>query len=165
MSHLLNYRVNMYLILGYILKYRFAHEEILSNLKELYDDHYKNLENEKLKLDGIDQKNIKNNILIKNDIKNDIKKYKCEKTIEAHKDFIFRVIELKNGKLCTCSQDKKIKIWNGEECEIIIDDHIGPVITIFQLKDERIISAGFDKNIKLFNLNGKCEKTIEKVLI
>ncbi len=38
----------------------------------------------------------------------------CLRTIEAHSNFVRFMIELPNNKIISCSDDKKIKVWDTD---------------------------------------------------
>jgi WD40 repeat protein len=46
----------------------------------------------------------------------------CEITFEGHTNFIFSVIQLKDGRICSGGRDGKIKLWtlNGKHVIIYI---------------------------------------------
>ena len=90
------------------------------------------------------------------------KKYKIIGTLEGHKKDIKSIIQIKDGRLLSCSGDKKMKIWDikNEEC---IDEFENVFIStnnsLLELNDGRI-AVGGGKSIKIFNLNTMQEEDI-----
>lgn len=89
------------------------------------------------------------------------------KTIDAHDNYVFCVIQLSNGDVASCSLDKTIKIWDGVTYELKkivtdVDPHSDYVNCIIQLTNGMLISGSHDKRIKVWNLEtNKCIKTID----
>ena len=86
-------------------------------------------------------------------------KYKVVQRKITHKDFIFKLIELNNGNLVTCSIDQTIKFWN----EIYYNENIKSNALI---NNNNIINDNNDNNI-LLNSNkfNNCLKPIYENLI
>lgn len=82
-------------------------------------------------------------------------------TLTGHKSSIYQIIELQNGDLASCSEDKTIKIWDGStyKCKATLKGHSVNVISILQLKDGRLISGSNERKIKLWNLQSYQEIT------
>ena len=95
--------------------------------------------------------------------------YQCDYTIEeAHSDYIWKVIPLRNNRIASCSGDKTIKIWNSNHPYNLIktlNGHTGWVTSIIQLKDKDILISGSDdKTLRKWNLlTYQCDKIINNV--
>ena len=83
--------------------------------------------------------------------------YQCDYTIEeAHSDYIWKVIPLRNNRIASCSWDRTIKIWNSNYPYNLISTikgHTSYVDSIIKLKDKDIlISGSLDKTLRKWNL-------------
>jgi WD40 repeat protein len=86
-----------------------------------------------------------------------------ESDMEGHKRSIRGIIQLEDGRLCSCAEDKSIKLWNIESgvCELTMIGHTDYVYFVIQLIDGRLCSGSEDKSMKLWcKDNGACELTI-----
>lgn len=45
--------------------------------------------------------------------------YDLEKKFQGHTDWVWKVIEMKDNKLISCSKDKTIKIWDMDNFDVI----------------------------------------------
>ena len=96
--------------------------------------------------------------------------YKHLFTLFGHEELIYKIIELKDGKIASCSDDTTIRIWdntNKHECLQILKGHTDYVRTILEMKNY-IISAGyyygFDNSVRIWNKSTyQCETVIEEV--
>ena len=81
--------------------------------------------------------------------------------IKAHKDIVRKIIELKDGRYVSCSQDKTIKIWKFINNNLILDRIINVdsleigVSSIEQVNENEIISTPINENgsIMFWNIN------------
>jgi hypothetical protein len=81
--------------------------------------------------------------------------------IKAHKDIVRKIIELKDGRYVSCSQDKTIKIWKFINNNLILDRTINVdslkkgVSSIEEVNKNVIISTPIDENgsILFWNIN------------
>ena len=82
--------------------------------------------------------------------------YKILKTFEGHQDIVTTVIELSNGKLATCSEDKTIKIWNSLEkkAEATLKGEES-FLCLCELDPQYILSGGKDGIVKKWSLQSK----------
>ena len=70
---------------------------------------------------------------------------------KAHADWITKLIELRNGRICSSSYDKTIKIWNSNgDLQQTFTSHSNSAINIFQMRDGKIMSCGRDHTIKIW---------------
>ena len=84
--------------------------------------------------------------------------------IKGHKGGVRALLQLKDERLLSGSNDNLIKVWdisdynkNNIKCLFTIQDHYLYINYMIQLKDNRILTASFDDTIKLFNIyNFKC---------
>ena len=77
-------------------------------------------------------------------------------TLNYHKDSIFCLSILNDGRLISGSADNSIIIYNKTtfEPDLIINEHKGPVNCIIELSSGILVSCSRDNTIKLFNING-----------
>ena len=83
--------------------------------------------------------------------------------VNGHSSTIYRVIELQDGRVCTCSWDEMIKVWNIETlaCEMTLTGHTRPVYSICQLQNSLLCSGSSDNTIKVWDLlMGMCIRTL-----
>lgn len=89
--------------------------------------------------------------------------YECVNNLTGHEDSVCKVIQLKDGRIATCSKDATIKVWSihSGECIITFTGHTDPVWSLTQLEDGRLASGSEDKTIKIWNLaTEECEFTL-----
>ena len=70
--------------------------------------------------------------------------YQIIQNINAHKEIVRKIIELKDGRFVSCSQDKTIKIWKFINDELIIDKIINvdySISSIEEVNENEIIST------------------------
>ena len=74
--------------------------------------------------------------------------------LNYHKDWIFCLSILKDGRLISCSIDKSIIIYNKAtyQPDLIINEHKDLVTCIIQLSSGILVTCSSDKTIKLFNI-------------
>lgn len=83
--------------------------------------------------------------------------YKNIYTLHGHSDIIWKIIELKNGKLCSVSSDKTIRIWDDKknyECiENIKSGHTACAVSLIEMSDYIISLSGYtgEKSAKIWN--------------
>jgi WD40 repeat protein len=94
---------------------------------------------------------------------------KMDMILEGRTDTVIEVIQLKDGRICSCSRDESVKVWNIEsgQCEMTLFGHNGCVNCVLLLLDGRlcsgskICSCSNDKTIKVWNSDtGACERTM-----
>ena len=81
--------------------------------------------------------------------------------IKAHKDIVRKIIELKDGRYVSCSEDKTIKIWKFINNNLILDRTINVdslkkgVSSIEEVNENEIISTPINENgsILFWNIN------------
>jgi WD40 repeat protein len=87
-----------------------------------------------------------------------------ETRLKGHTSHITGIIRLDDGRICSCSWDKSIKLSNIEscQCELTIEGHTSYVYCIIQLIDGRLCSGSDDATIKIWNKDtGVCLLIIE----
>eukprot|EP01036_Dinobryon_divergens_P032317 gene32318-41879_t len=71
--------------------------------------------------------------------------------LSGHKGAINCLIELQDGRICSASSDRTVRVWNlqgrADSCERIFSSHT-------QMKNGLIRSAGQDKNIIIWSISG-----------
>jgi WD40 repeat protein len=81
-----------------------------------------------------------------------------ETTLVGHKDEVRGIIQLEDGRLCSCSFDETIRLWNigSGQCELCIEGY-----SVIQLLDGRLCSRSQDETVKIWNKDsGVCELSI-----
>ena len=78
---------------------------------------------------------------------------------------VYSVIQLKDGRLATCSSDKTIRIWNPDEnfvCTHTLKGHTYSVSSLIEFQDGRIASCSGDKTIRIWDPtdNFNCSETL-----
>lgn len=90
-----------------------------------------------------------------------------QRTMRGHTGDIHKVIQLQDGRVCSCSDDTTIKLWSLEsgDCEHTLTGHTFGVICVLQLSDGRLCSSSSDytskQTIRVWNAATlACELTI-----
>jgi len=97
------------------------------------------------------------------DLKNNIRQ-----KLEGHTEEVYRIIQLKDGRIASCSLDKTIRIWNltTNKSEKILTGHPSPLRELIELKDGRLCvcsSDSFISEIWIWNLiNYKTDLVIKE---
>ena len=93
-------------------------------------------------------------------------KIKLIKEFVYNEDCVIFLLKLKNGKLCTCSQDREIKIFNPENfiCEKTIYGHLNSINAICELDNEILVSCSDDNKINIWDLKNKENNLIYSIL-
>jgi len=75
-------------------------------------------------------------------------------TLNYHKDSIFCLSILNDGRLISGSADNSIIIYNKTRYkpDLIINEHKGQVRCIIQLSSGILVTCSYDNTIKLFNI-------------
>jgi WD40 repeat protein len=82
-----------------------------------------------------------------------------ETTLQGHTYYINSIIQLEDGRLCSCSYDNTIKLWNIDcgQCVLTINGHTSFVYCVIQLIDGRLCSGSRDKTINIWSKDsGAC---------
>lgn len=80
--------------------------------------------------------------------------YKCENTImNAHQHFSYSMIQIKDGRVVTASEDNTTKIWDitTYQCTTTISDEISSSLCVIELHDGRLACSLCDATIIIFN--------------
>lgn len=96
----------------------------------------------------------KTQFLIKN---YDLKEIKLKETLTYHKECIFYLLLLQDGRIGSCSKDKSIKVYNmlTNQCEINIENaHTNSVFYLSQLPNGKVLSCSLDGSCKVWNITG-----------
>jgi WD40 repeat protein len=83
-------------------------------------------------------------------------------TLVGHTGQVCSVIELSDGRVCSCSRDRTVRIWNiaTETCEVLTG-HTLDVVCLVQLADGRLCSGSNDNTIRVWNASThECEKVL-----
>ena len=79
--------------------------------------------------------------------------YKHIVTLTGHTRAVVQVIEVEDGRLFSCSQDKTIKVWNVEQrnCIATIEGHKNFIQSIIKLSADSIVSFDEGSKVKIWN--------------
>lgn len=95
------------------------------------------------------------------------KNYKCLKVMKGHSRLVNKVIQLKSHKLCSCSDDKTIKIWDIDQDYKCIETkvkHFRWVKSVLECRNKGVfVSCGADKAILWSSTTFECIKEIFSV--
>ena len=88
------------------------------------------------------------------------------KVLKNHKNCIYHLSELKDGRLASCSEDKTFNIYQKDtfKLDLSIKEHINYISSFTQLHDERIITCSGDKTMKIIKLIEEKKYKIEQIL-
>ena len=142
-------------------------DNILVKAKEI-EDYVKNIENSILKESKINYEkiHIKRNLYrpIYNDNQFIDKNLIYE--IKSHKDAIYHLLMLNDGRLASCGGDNLIIIYkiNDYSIQLKIEEHTNQVLYITQLQEGQILSCSRDFLIKKIRLTSPITYIIEQVL-
>ena len=135
-----------------------------------------NKKNYILKESSIDNKFLQNHNLyneINNNINEDFnvsnkffEEMKCFKILSEHKNEVYCLKILNDGRLASTSKDKTIKIYEpiNFTVDLTIIEHTESVYYITQLYDERLLSCSNDRKMLIIKLNNK-NYFIDQILI
>ena len=81
--------------------------------------------------------------------------YEIKQKIQAHNNYIRKTIEMKDGKLISCSDDKTIKIWKLSNNQYILENTLNqysttPFSSILDLNDNIIVSTPYGTGSVIF---------------
>lgn len=84
-------------------------------------------------------------------------KFKLEKELKSHLNKITCLIQLKDGRIASCSHDCNIIIYNEKtfETEIKVKAHDFAILNIYQTKNSILLSCGCDCTVKLWEVHEK----------
>lgn len=83
---------------------------------------------------------------------------KCIKTLKGHGDWVNCLIELRDSRLVSGSEDGTIKLWSTTENKplSVYKGHTDAVLGLIQFTNTQLISCSRDKTVKIWNIsNGK----------
>jgi WD40 repeat protein len=89
---------------------------------------------------------------------------RIDSTLERHDYTNNAVIQLDDGRICSCSDDDTIKVWNikSGQCELCIEEHTNDVNCVIQLLDGRLCSGSDDETLKVWSKDsGACELSVD----
>ena len=136
---------NMIKTLSYVSKINKNDKEINFLLKQQIKS--KNIKFDKEKND-IEFENYKNS--------KDFKSFQCKKTLKSHTGLVNHIANLQDGRIASCSKDKKIIIYDNQnfDPQIEINNiHSKQIFSFTQLEDGKIVTCSEDKTMKLIQLD------------
>ena len=82
----------------------------------------------------------------------DVKPSKLACFNAVHTNSVMSVIQLMDGRICSGSWDKTIRVWNAVSgvCEKVLQGHTNSVMSVIQLMDGRICSGSGDSTIRVW---------------
>ncbi len=89
---------------------------------------------------------------------------------KVHKDSINTVIQLKDGRIVSGSDDHSLKVWDldhqlGPQCIYTLEGHSDSITTVIQLQNGRIVSGSDDGTLRVWDLtkpsDEKCIATLK----
>ena len=91
------------------------------------------------------------------------------KTITELTDSVKSLLHLKDGRIASCSNDNKIRIYdpsNDYHCVQVIERHSEGITSICQLDDGTIVSCSWDKSIMIgdYTINNVHDNIIWKLI-
>lgn len=88
-------------------------------------------------------------------------KLKCAKTLKGHSDWITCMVEIRDDRIMSGSEDGKIKLWSLAESKCLSEfkEHSDAVLDMIQFTDTKAISVSRDKDIKMFTFGNMKEIT------
>ena len=81
--------------------------------------------------------------------------------LKGHSNIVHAIIELRSGKIASCSEDKTIRIWNRlGKCLNIFQESL-PVTALIESNEDLLVSGSTDGTVKIWDLFNKCKKTFQ----
>jgi WD40 repeat protein len=87
----------------------------------------------------------------------------CDMTLSGHTSTIWAMVVIDGLRVCSCSNDSTIKIWNANSgvCERTLEGHTDSVMDMVLLFDGRLCSVSYDRGVKIWNVEtGVCDLSI-----
>ena len=142
-------------------------DNILVKAKEI-EDYVKNIENSILKESKINYEKIHIKRNLYRPIYNDnpfLEKIQIF-NIKGHKDTVYHLLILNDGRLASCGGDNLIILYriNDYSVQLIINEHTNQVLYITQLQEGQILSCSRDFLIKKIRLTSPVTYIIEEIL-
>ena len=81
--------------------------------------------------------------------------YRIIHTLKSHTDLVTGVIELEDGRLCSCSKDTTIKLWDNKNnyiCTHTLKGHTSAIIYVMEINNY-ILSVGEQDSLRIRNKN------------
>ena len=73
-------------------------------------------------------------------------------TVRGHITIVWSIIQLVDGRICTGSDDKTMKIWMDGNCTMTLTGHSEAVKSVIQLTNFNLCSGSADNTIKFWNV-------------
>ena len=87
----------------------------------------------------------------------------CILTLKGHTSWVMCIIEMPDGTLVSCSEDKTIKFWNLDNgmCVKTLNGLSDLVLCLLVVKKGDLASGSLDKTVKIWNVeSGECIRTL-----
>ena len=90
----------------------------------------------------------------------------CIKVLNNHKNSVTQLLQLKDGRLISCSKDGTLNIYNKDsfEIELSIKEHKKGLYSCSLLSDERIVTCSEDCTIKIIKLQDDNKYIVQATL-
>jgi len=85
-------------------------------------------------------------------------------TLEGHTAWICNVLELSDGRLASCSEDRTIRIWSaaGQPLIIIETGHNAPVSGVLERADGTLVSWSWRSDVRIWSRQGNLVRILER---
>ena len=92
---------------------------------------------------------------------------KYYKNLKHHNGWVYYLLKLKDGRLASCSYDKKLNIYKKDtfELQLSISHHSGRIYYIAQLRNDNILTCSEDKTMNIIKLINENNYILEQKLI
>lgn len=91
--------------------------------------------------------------------------YQLVQSLMGHSKEVFKIIQMEDGKICSCSEDATIKLWENYQCIETLKGYNRRVNSLKEMNDFLIASGNpVDKGVRIWNkYTYKCIKVIEDI--
>ena len=91
--------------------------------------------------------------------------YELIETIKGHTNYINKVIELKDGRIFSCSDDKTIKIWEDYKCVKTLRGSAESILSIIEIEHFIVCACLKDDTLRIWDESTyECVKILKDVM-